>query len=166
MTPMLLGHAGGMALHGCSTCGGIWLGSECAQRFSRELPKEALELAAQHGSKARDQVDTSANIACPVCGTAMQRTHAAAAELDLDFCGVHGTWYDRHEMDRIANAITETRWNQAGTDPKRAAKKEKDGEVLDTVIDGAIIAVDVLDHADAGAEVASGVFEFFSSIFD
>lgn len=168
---MLVGHAGGMDVHGCSTCGGVWLGTACAQKFAQGLPRKAIALAAEHAAKAQDTADTNAPIACPICGTTMSRTHAAAAKLDLDFCNAHGTWYDRNELERIAQAIENTRWEQAKSSTvamtsTSAKSKKKRNDVVENVIDGAIIAGNVLDSVDTGGEVVGGVFDFFGSLFD
>lgn len=173
MTPMLLGHAGGMDVHGCSTCGGIWLGVTCAQKFSQELPSEAIELAARHSANATDAVATAPVITCPVCGVMMQRTHAFAAKLDLDFCTEHGTWYDRNEMERIAQTIEDSRWvakQQVSVDADKLganiSRRKREDDIVDTVVDGAGIAVEVLDSVDTGVDVVGGVVDFFGSLFD
>lgn len=164
-----------MALHGCPSCGGIWLGTECAQRFSLELPQEALAIAAKHRAMASDKVDTAPPVQCPVCGTTMQRTHATAAALDLDFCGTHGTWYDHDELERIATAIGKTRWKQEDVKlvdaprPSGASLSTSGNgasDVVDTIATGVGVAVELIDVADVGSSVAEGVVDFFSSIFD
>ena len=116
--PLLLGTAADMSMHGCPSCGGIWLGSACAKRFSMALPKEALALAKKHAKSALGRVDTAPNIQCPVCNSDMQRTHIAAAQLEVDGCGAHGVWYDRNEMQSIARAMAKLNWQPS---PETAA---------------------------------------------
>ncbi len=77
---MLLGHAGDMELHGCSTCGGIWLGTACAQKFAEGLPNRAIALAIHHAVNAKDAVETAALIACPVWGCCWRGCAAEAIE--------------------------------------------------------------------------------------
>ena len=103
----------------------------------------------------------------------MQRTHALAAKLDLDFCNEHGTWYDRNEMESIAQAIKNTRWQtkqQTSTNTGNLGTSigggVSDTKTNDTVIGGAGIAIDILDSVDTGGEVVGGVFDFFGSLFD
>ncbi len=103
----------------------------------------------------------------------MQRTHALAAKLDLDFCHEHGTWYDRNEMERIARTIEASRWApkqevSVNADKLGAnmSRRKREDDIVDTVVDGAGIAVDILDSVDTGGEVVGGVFDFFGSLFD
>ncbi len=103
----------------------------------------------------------------------MQRTHALAAKLDLDFCNEHGTWYDRNEMESIARTLENARWQtkqQTSADAVNPGTRNggagSDTKTLDTVIDGAGIAIDILDSVDTGGEVVGGVFDFFGSLFD
>lgn len=175
MTPMLLGHAGGMRLHGCGTCGGVWLGSDCAQRLASALPTEAIEMAARYDEDATVSVDTASKLDCPVCGVVMHCAHASAAKIDLDTCMGHGTWYDRQELGKIAGAIRNAQWND-----KLAAKEAKDkaanGEhrkrheyqnrVIDAAFVGADIALDALSESGAAESVVEVFFDFLGGLFD
>lgn len=179
LTPMLVGQAGGLSVHGCPSCGGIWLGTECARRFSMEVPAEAIELAAKHSALAQESAKTLPLIDCPVCGIKMQRSHASAARLDLDFCGLHGTWYDRNEMGAIARVLESSRWNQS--DPLNveskpvggASRRRKNDDFVDTALTGvgaaievADVATDTLEIAGDGVDIVGGIVDFFSGIFD
>jgi len=180
LTPMLVGEAGGMSVHGCPSCGGVWLGTECARRFSLELPPEAIELAAKHSALAQESVKTLPLIDCPVCGKRMQRTHAAAAKLDLDFCDNHGTWYDRNEIGALARVLSKSSWNRPDPldiegAPARGVSsgRKNDDDVIDTAVMGIGVAIDVadvatdtLDVAGNGVDIVGGIVDFFSGIFD
>lgn len=181
MTPMLVGPAGGLFVHGCPSCGGVWLGTECARQFSMELPAEALELAAKHAALAQESAKTLPLIDCPVCGTRMARTHASAAHLDLDYCDKHGTWYDRNELGAIARVLSNSRWNRPDplhveSTPIRGAtggSKNDDDDKIDmaimgigAAIDVADVATDTLNVAGDGVDIVGGIVDFFSGIFD
>ncbi|HSN98376.1 MAG TPA: zf-TFIIB domain-containing protein, partial [Candidatus Nanopelagicales bacterium] len=76
---MYVGQAGGMTLHGCGRCGGVWLGRACAQRLAEALPNDAIELATRASSGAALTVDVSPGVRCPACAQPTQRTQVAAA---------------------------------------------------------------------------------------
>lgn len=111
---LFIGQASGVTIHGCGRCGGVWLGAACARRVAEALPGDALELAWRVSQNAKDAVCTKASIGCPVCHAAMTRTHAAAAGVELDVCGVHGTWYDRNELEQIARVLAQSTWRKGG----------------------------------------------------
>lgn len=181
LTPMLMGLAGGLSVHGCPTCGGVWLGTECARRFSAELPAEAIELAAKHAILAEESAKTTPLIDCPICGTRMARTHASAAHLDLDYCDKHGTWYDRNELGAIARVLKNSQWNRpdlsdVGSAPIHAGTGKRtnnhDDKIdmammgLGAAIDVADVATDALDVAGDSVDIVGGIVDFFSGIFD
>jgi Zn-finger nucleic acid-binding protein len=173
-----------MSVHGCPSCGGVWLGTECARRFSMELPPDAIELAAKHSALALESAKTLPLIDCPVCGMRMQRTHAAAAKLDLDYCDQHGTWYDRNELGSIARVLSRSQWNRSepprddsaptqATSPGRRGSSNDNDDVIDmaamglgAAIDVANTAVDTAVIAGDGEDVVGGILGFFSGIFD
>jgi Zn-finger nucleic acid-binding protein len=115
LVPLYIGHASGVTLHGCGRCGGVWLASACARRVAEALPSDAIELAGRASKNAQAPADTSALVKCPICARPMTRTRAAAAGVELDVCGVHGTWYDRDELAKIAQAISTSSWGSART---------------------------------------------------
>jgi Zn-finger nucleic acid-binding protein len=115
---LYVGHASGVTLHGCAHCGGVWLGSACAMRVAEALPEDAIALAGRVSKSAKRGAETHAPVACPICSAPMTRTHAAAAGVDLDVCGAHGTWYDKDELEQIAKALSSSAW-RSGPNGKR-----------------------------------------------
>jgi Zn-finger nucleic acid-binding protein len=67
------------------------------------LYKRILERAADVSSSPR-AADTSSVLACPMCDAALTRTRIEG--VDVDFCGGHGTWFDRDELILVARAIS------------------------------------------------------------
>lgn len=111
--PLFVGSVGGMTLHGCGGCGGVFLGPACARRLAEAQPPEAVALATQAGAGARYQPDLVPPLACPACQQTMHRTHAISARVEIDSCKLHGTWYDRGELERVAHAIRGSGWGAA-----------------------------------------------------
>lgn len=40
---------------------------------------------------------------CPICGAAMRRVviETASVEVAIDYCGSHGAWFDRGELEQL-----------------------------------------------------------------
>ena len=106
---LVLGHAGGTLLWGCGTCGGIWLDNATAGRITSAMPPDALALADSAAGHARHQPDVHAAIACPECARPLSRRHVGAARVDIDVCEAHGTWFDKHELRHVAQALAVSR---------------------------------------------------------
>jgi len=146
---LYVGQASGVTLHGCGRCGGVWLGSACARRIAEALPGDAIELAGRVSKNAQGEVTTLAPVACPLCSAPMTRTRAAAAGVELDVCGAHGTWYDRHELEQIAAVLSNSAWR---TGPGGSAGTGKAAAV--GAVAGAAIAAGAVAQASQGAQGA------------
>jgi Zn-finger nucleic acid-binding protein len=159
---LFAGVAAGMTLHGCGACGGVFLGQACARRLAEATPPEAVELAHRASASARYAPDLSAPLACPVCQGTMRRTHALRAGVELDACVTHGTWYDRDELRRVAEAIRASRggFSQVATVAAPAVMPGSSGgeTALDVVSDLAL---------SGAAELAlEGVVGILGAIFE
>lgn len=146
--------AGGVRLEGCARCGGVFLARADVDRLLATLPADALSASDAVGGAP---VDTRAPLACPVCARPMARTHARLAAIDLDRCGAHGTFYDRGEIRKLADALRGSTFRGAAAPSPAApaapaAKKKDEGTGVGDVVDGAAVAV--------------GIFEIVGSIFD
>lgn len=42
---------------------------------------------------------------CPLCSQPLQRARVEVARTDLDICPSHGTWFDRHELWSVVQAV-------------------------------------------------------------
>ncbi|MCK6588608.1 MAG: zf-TFIIB domain-containing protein [Polyangiaceae bacterium] len=152
--PLYIGLASSVTLHGCGRCGGVWLGSACARRIAEALPGDAIELAGRVSKNAKGEIQTHAPVACPICASPMTRTRAAAAGVELDVCGQHGTWYDRNELEQIAAALARSDW--------RSGTTKRDKTAVAAGVAGAAIAAGAVAHAaesPQGARVQEAVAE-------
>jgi Zn-finger nucleic acid-binding protein len=178
--------AGGVGLHGCGACGGVFLAPACAQKLAAALPEEAIKLSVGASRAARYRPDTSPTLACPVCAKEMKRIKAARAGVDLDVCQPHGTFYDQQEIEKVTAAIKGSGWHS----PSLPTGAIVAGAVLGgaAVVGGAVVASQVappatgttaLDVAGGVAETAGevalevgadvvleGVFSILGSLFD
>lgn len=122
--------AGGCHLHGCPSCGGVWLSAQDSARLAERFPLEAVQLA-EAAAAATARVTTDDGLLCPTCrhpltrnrfrATAAGFTSVAegdrprATELvELDVCAQDGTFFDAGELPRAARAIHVPRNNGPG----------------------------------------------------
>lgn len=109
-------------MYGCQTCGGVWLDNvgsmQAASGEIGELPRwtaaalaEQVKPAKKEHPGARDAYrqpaarakDARLLGACPACAKPLQRVYVAAADVTLDVCASHGTWFDAHELTRVVS---------------------------------------------------------------
>lgn len=93
------------SIHGCPSCGGVLLDKTQTATVFKRMPGglalvSASNKAAQVSENARPQTDGAAR--CPSCAEEMVLCEAEGVRIDQ--CVVHGTWFDAHELRRIANA--------------------------------------------------------------
>jgi Zn-finger nucleic acid-binding protein len=102
--PLVVGNTARATLFGCSACGGVWLDMTTAHRLCEVLDADAATLLDSASRYASHRVDVSLGIACPQCGQALCRARIPNAGVDIDYCGQHGTWFDKDELPKIAQA--------------------------------------------------------------
>lgn len=92
----------------CDGCGGVWVDGNQAFQVANivEVAQSAGELAEDAGSRAPfgGSIGTG-NIRCPGCAALMTRVHFPRADVVLDSCGGHGTWFDRGELQKVARLV-------------------------------------------------------------
>jgi Zn-finger nucleic acid-binding protein len=93
-----------MVLHGCGRCGGIFVDIDGSKRLATAFPMAAADLSDKAAVAAATTPDLLARIACPVCRKPMTRTRLPKTTLDIDICD-DGTWFDRDELRRAAEAL-------------------------------------------------------------
>jgi Zn-finger nucleic acid-binding protein len=104
---MLLGSIGGLQLHECSKCLGMWLAVAAFEKICRDAEKRAAILGSPSLGPPRALVaDPVRYRRCPVCQEFMNRTNfAGRSGVVLDTCRAHGTWFDADELHRIVKFI-------------------------------------------------------------
>lgn len=107
-----------IAAHACPGCGGVWLGSSLAARLQQalehgqaiglcELARDAGELAAL---KARCEAEVDrVGIPCPACTAPMTHRLLERAGIVVDSCALHGTWFDRGELQHLVDCTKDPR---------------------------------------------------------
>jgi len=90
-------------LDGCGSCGGIWVDNDGSRRIVQSLDTAVANLALRASEHATARPDTSrAGLPCPSCAQPLRRVRISRAEVDVDICDAHGTWFDRDELTSVA----------------------------------------------------------------
>ncbi len=127
-------------VHGCASCGGLWLDNAGSQRVTSVLCSATLAAADAAAQAATHQPDTRiADVPCPVCRRPMVRRHVDRARVDLDDCGEHGTWFDRGELQTVARSVAAAR--AYGGSAGLAATQPRGGHLAGVVAAGAAVGV-------------------------
>jgi Zn-finger nucleic acid-binding protein len=109
-------------LHGCTSCGGVWLDKAAVDHLSRERDAD-LEKAAGRmlGLMRQASFDRNKVLSCPVCTGALRRSEIPGRVSSIDVCDTHGTWFDRGEVVMFAEASADTRAGEVTEDDLHAA---------------------------------------------
>jgi Zn-finger nucleic acid-binding protein len=97
-----VGRAPDMTMHACARCGGLWLDNENTGIALKGLSQPTKDMIVQITSNAQAEVDKTPLVQCPVCAKTLDRMQRFGVEVDI--CGEHGTWFDRTELYRLAQA--------------------------------------------------------------
>lgn len=97
--PLVTVRAREIELHGCGSCGGIWLNNADAVKMRRAPDAAYAELARKCAAGARFPGPRFRRPECAVCAGPLELVRTPAASLDL--CRKHGTWFDAHELAHV-----------------------------------------------------------------
>jgi Zn-finger nucleic acid-binding protein len=94
----------GIALHGCTACGGVWLDTDQARAVTTRIAALRVVLSSDEVTRsgAGHPPPDARTRRCPL--DAEPLTVAFADGVEVDVCPRHGTWFDAGEVRRIANA--------------------------------------------------------------
>jgi Zn-finger nucleic acid-binding protein len=190
-TPLASVQTRSALLSGCQACGGVWLDNGSTQRVIDALCGDTVGRADALSRFAQRPTDRERQIACPVCTQALARWTVPEANIDVDFCRDHGTWFDRDELGAVARSYAARRAYGGGAaagvavagagavamaaqDPglQERARQAVQGIDAETVIDVGTTAlefvdpVDVVEGAGVAAEFAGGLFGVLGGILD
>ncbi len=85
-----------IALHGCGSCGGIWVDNASARKVVALPQRVFIELATNAGKNATRRRDAAQTFSCPICPALLDRVHSSGIEIEI--CQEHGTWFDAYEL--------------------------------------------------------------------
>lgn len=98
-----------VTLLGCSGCGGIWLDNHAAQRVIDALCGDTVNRADAISRFAQRATDRAAAINCPSCAKPLARWSVPEANVDVDWCEQHGTWFDKDELATVSRTYAAKR---------------------------------------------------------
>ena len=110
-TPLFPARAGDVVLHGCGSCGGIWLDNEGSRAVLARPDPRVLEMVSRASTNASTAPDKRAtDLPCAECGHGMQRVRARQGQVELDACARHGTWFDKDELSVVSRGAELARY--------------------------------------------------------
>lgn len=99
--PLFAASKDGYRIDACGKCGGSWIAHTDLRRMIDTSEKAPVELARMaDGAPASTRDRTTKTRECPECRSALVTENLAG--VDIDVCGDHGTWFDRHELEQVA----------------------------------------------------------------
>jgi Zn-finger nucleic acid-binding protein len=112
--PFVQGGSASKRIHACATCGGVWLDNEVSTKIVQTFDEESVDAAADVAKHATKPVQQHSTLDCPECGEVMRVVRVDLADVDLDVCATHGTWFDSNELEKVARAFQAQREAKAG----------------------------------------------------
>lgn len=116
--PMAVRGVGGVWVRECAKCNGLWVAGERLDALIARAVDAAREQAASgavRGEPPRRVTVQFAYRSCPECGHRMLRKNfGQRSGVIVDWCGGHGTWLDKDELEQIARFIAAGGLRQAG----------------------------------------------------
>jgi Zn-finger nucleic acid-binding protein/ribosomal protein L40E len=110
--PMSPRGLGGVWIRECARCSGLWVPGEKLDTLIHRAVETARERAASGMNTApprpRRVAAEFTYRHCPVCGAQMYRKNFGHhSGVIVDWCGAHGTWLDKDELEEIARFVAE-----------------------------------------------------------
>jgi Zn-finger nucleic acid-binding protein len=108
-TAMVSVTIGATAMLECESCFGLWLDVPSFEKVcaDREQQSAVLGMAA-HAVVVAQETSKVNYVPCPECSQLMNRMNfARCSGVIVDICKQHGTWFDRDELSRIVEFVSD-----------------------------------------------------------
>ena len=96
-------------MQGCQQCGGVWLDNASSKRVIDSLCDDTVDKAEAVSRFSQRPADRAATASCPGCQKPLTRWTVPEANVDVDWCDQHGTWFDRDELATVARTYAAKR---------------------------------------------------------
>ncbi len=164
---MVLVTIGSTAVLECERCLGLWLDVSSFEKICADREQQSAVLgAASHATSAAHETSKVKYVPCPECSQLMNRLNfARCSGVIVDICKKHGTWFDRDELSRIVEFISDGGLNAARAKEKIeiAEQREQLRQEIRTVElrrSGALGFGEPDDHRLTGIASTRGLLKF------
>ncbi len=121
----------GYRIDACGSCGGSWMSHAHARMMIDGGAKAPIELARMTES-ILPRAATTSERRCPDCQQPLERE--VIAEVSIDVCDAHGTWFDPRELEQVATALIRDYGpaaRQAAANAEEAEQRRKEEGTID-----------------------------------
>jgi len=113
-TAMLSVVIGATTMLECETCLGLWLDVPSFEKVCADREQQSAVLGMATHAIATHETSKVNYVPCPECSQLMNRMNfARCSGVIVDICKQHGTWFDRDELSRIVEFISDGGLNAA-----------------------------------------------------
>lgn len=152
----------------CERCLGLWLDVPSFEKIcaDREQQSAVLGLASHVPPSAAHETSKVHYVPCPECSQLMNRMNfARCSGVIVDVCKKHGTWFDRDELSRIVEFISDGGLNASRAKEKIEIAEERvrlrqERQAVDLRNSGSLGISDADDHRLNGVASARGLLKF------
>lgn len=111
---MVLVTIGSAAVLECEQCFGLWLDAPSFEKICADREQQSAVMGAATHASAAHETSKIHYVPCPECSQLMNRMNfARCSGVIVDVCKKHGTWFDRDELSRIVEFISDGGLNAA-----------------------------------------------------
>ena len=159
---------GSTAVLECERCLGLWLNVSSFEKIcaDREQQSAVLGIASHAPTSAANETSKIHYVPCPECSQLMNRMNfARCSGVIVDVCKKHGTWFDRDELSRIVEFISDGGLNASRAKEKIEIAEERERlrqeqRAVDLSSSASLGIGDPDDHRLTGIASARGLLKF------
>jgi Zn-finger nucleic acid-binding protein len=165
---MALVTIGSTAVLECERCFGLWLDVPSFEKICADREQQSVVMGAASHAPTHDGHETSKvkYVPCPECSQLMNRLNfARCSGVIVDICKKHGTWFDRDELSRIVEFISDGGLNAARAKEKIEIAEQREQlrqeqRAVDLHRTSSLGIGDADDHRLTGIASARGLLKF------
>lgn len=158
---------GSTAVLECERCFGLWLDVSSFEKICADREQQSAVLgAASHATSAAHETSKVKYVPCPACAQLMNRLNfARCSGVIVDICKQHGTWFDRDELSRIVEFISDGGLNASRAKEKLEIAEQREQlrqeqRAVDLRSSSSLGISDADDHRLTGIASARGLLKF------
>jgi Zn-finger nucleic acid-binding protein len=151
----------------CERCLGLWLDVRSFEKICADREQQSAVLgAASHATSAAQEISKVKYVPCPECSQLMNRLNfARCSGVIVDVCKQHGTWFDREELSRIVEFVSDGGLNASRAKEKFEIAEQREQlrqeqRAVDLHRSAALGIGDADDHRLTGIASAGGLLKF------